>query len=378
MVEPATPQNAAEGVMNAVTDILSEQPEAPVQALALRALSPADAKAQTALSHVIDPLMLKSQGVTLMIGLDAPRPVSGTLPWLHLSIDGFPAALQLPWGVARRLAGIGVETSDAQDAALLMEAGIGAWLDEAEAATGLALRFERMDGTAPLEGVETSLNVKGKDVSGSFVEMRHALCLSVPAAERLAEALEPRQVPREDMPGLVMRLFWERDTMPMTQAELAGLSPGDALALSEDAPRDRIVLEGQFTARATLISDPGSAPAQLKLASIFHPLSTFEETPAMSDLTETLTPPEDQTEAATPEEIAALDDIDLQLSFRAGEAALPLRTLKTMGPGSIIEMTEPANATVSIMANGRLVGTGELIDVGGRRAVQIRRLFAGS
>jgi len=93
----------------------------------------------------------------------------------------------------------------------------------------------------------------------------------------------------------------------------------------------------------------------------------------MSDETQEVDP------ATAPEAAdVALDDIDVQLTFRAGEAALPLSALKTMGPGSIIEMTDPASATVSIMANGRVVGSGELIDVAGRRAVQIRRLFAGS
>lgn len=356
--------------MNAITDVVGSAPAH--ASLALRKVGLREALAQTRLSRVIDPLLLQAQGVQIMIGLDAPRPAVNGLPWLHFTLDGNPGAVQLPWGVGRRLAGVPVESSDGGDAALLIEAGIAAWLDEAEAGLGLSFRLEKIDTNLPEYPVATTLNIKGKERSGSFLEMRQALTLSAPAAEALGEALTARCVIRDDLPGLQLRLFWERDCMPMTHAELAGLRPGDALALNEFGPCERVSLEGQSTATAQL-KEQCDGLIRLQLLSPFHATSTFEENHIMSDATQEIEP----TTAPEAAEVA-LDDIDVQLTFRAGEAALPLSKLKTMGPGSIIEMTDPANATVSIMANGRVVGSGELIDVAGRRAVQIRRLFAGS
>lgn len=353
-------------------ELMTKQDPRAESALVLRRIDPIHGVAQTLLSHVIDPVFVSRNGVQIFAALDAPRAVAVNCPWLHLTLDGLPGAVQLPWGSARRLAGLPVEGSDPGDAALLIETGLAPWLEEVEAALGVAIRFSELSAQPGDLPVETVLSLKGKDVGGGFVDMRQAMRLSVDAAAVLGDALNARVQPRPDLPGLMLRLFWERDALTLTRVELADLRAGDALALSDDAHRERVVLEGQSFAEVAPIADQ---PQTLRLTSGFQQFSTFEEGTDMNETaeTDTLLASEDPAHAGP-----VLDDIDLRLSFRAGEVSVPMSELRHMGPGSIIEMTDPANATVAIVVNGRTVGSGELIDLGGRRAVQIRRLFASS
>ena len=361
-------------------DIGADQLAKAQKPILLRQIGRDLAAAQTALSAVIDPLVLTAGGAQILVGFDAPRPPVATLPWLHFTLDGAPGAMQLPWGIARRLAGLSVENSDPGDAALLVEAGLAPWLDEAESALGISVRLTELSQNAPDLNGQVTLNLKGKDASGSFVDMRRAALLSLEAADTLIAVLGPRSVQRADLPGLDLRLNWECGALLLTRAELAGLRPGDALALSDCGP-ERIIVEGQAVAAAERIEGQG-ALIRFNLLSAFYPTGKFDfqvkEAHPMSEpelLEQNATDP---TEGPAPDLAANIDDIDLRVSFHAGEVAMPLKALRALGPGSIIEMTDPATAVVNIVVNGRSVGTGELIDVGGRRAVQLRRLFAGA
>ena len=74
---------------------------------------------------------------------------------------------------------------------------------------------------------------------------------------------------------------------------------------------------------------------------------------------------------------ATLDEVEVTLTFRAGTARMEVGALRALAPGAVIETADPADAAIEIVVNGRVVGTGELIDVDGHRAVQVRGLFAG-
>ena len=71
----------------------------------------------------------------------------------------------------------------------------------------------------------------------------------------------------------------------------------------------------------------------------------------------------------------SLDALELRLSFRLGETLMSLAELRRAGPGTIITLDRPDGALVDILANGQLIGTGEVISVAGQRAIEIRSLF---
>ena len=332
------------------------------EALSLRQLGRPSARLQTALSVLAEPWLADAGGAAVAASLDAPRRAAADVPWLAGTIDGAAFAVQLPWGVARRLAGVPVEGCDAGEAALLVEAGLAPWLDAAEAASGLTLRFEALEATRPSGlAVDTTVALQGKDTTGGFVQMRQAVALSDGAAEALAGAQARRRRRRRDCAGLVLRVALDRSALAVTTAALDALRVGDAIVL-DDAQGDGLaVIEGHLALAARIDADgvariaPGARPAPIG-----------EGVARMA---------EDEPDAVQRE--AALDEVELRLSFRAGEARMSLGALREMGPGAVIETTDPANAAVEIVVNGRVVGTGELIDVDGMRAVQVRTLFAG-
>ncbi|MEM9341896.1 MAG: FliM/FliN family flagellar motor switch protein [Pseudomonadota bacterium] len=333
--------------------------DAPVKPLRLRQVTADAARLQSALSKVIEPLLISTGGASVFAALDAPRPPAPETPWLGFTIDGAPAAIQLSWGLARRLAGLPLEGVIPEDAALLIEEALAPALDDLEAALGIALRLTDLSDADPTLDVATTVNLHGKDSAGKLLQLRLAARLSPEAAQHFAAALQPRRRTRADLPGLTLRLTRELGAVAITPSELQSLQPGDAIELADPAPR--LILQNKRAANAA------PEATGLRLASGFTPLAHEQETP-MSDDTATL-------DRAVPE--TTLDDLDIRLSFRAGEAEMSLKALRELAPGSIIEMTDPATAEVEILANGRPVGTGELINVAGRRAVQIRRLFAG-
>jgi flagellar motor switch protein FliN len=61
--------------------------------------------------------------------------------------------------------------------------------------------------------------------------------------------------------------------------------------------------------------------------------------------------------------IDLLLDVDLALSVELGRAAIPVREVLQLGPGSIVELDKLAGEPVDIMVNGKLIARGEVVVV---------------
>lgn len=72
---------------------------------------------------------------------------------------------------------------------------------------------------------------------------------------------------------------------------------------------------------------------------------------------------------------ASLDDLPVRLQFDLGERTLPLAELQTVGPGFVFELGRELRRAVTIRANGRAIGDGELVEVDGQVGVLIRQLL---
>ncbi len=72
---------------------------------------------------------------------------------------------------------------------------------------------------------------------------------------------------------------------------------------------------------------------------------------------------------------ARLDDLPVRLQFDLGERTLPLAELQTVGPGFVFELGRELRRAVTIRANGRAIGDGELVEVDGQVGVLIRQLL---
>lgn len=400
-------------------------------ACAAVSLTPAQAALRGLLFRRRGPLMLRQGGGQAALTLAAlpagELPVPADTPWLSLTIDGAPAALALPWSMARRLAGQPLEAADPEDAALLLEDALTDWLDAGELATGLAIRFQRLDRTPPPDGIAARLGV---DLAlPRPARQAAALRLSAGAAQALAGALARNERPRDSLPGLALRVWIERPAARLTMAELKSLAPGDALVLPPDAEDgEAVAVVEQRLAAPVRAAGPGRwvieaalAPRPLRGADIpwtawrndmsdtdpsaAGPLAPGHPAPrpSMHPAEGTAAPPPDGqaepagTPAPTAQEgiepgapgplpapapagaeaprPASLDALELRLSVRLGEALVPLAELRQAGPGTVIVLDRPDGALVDLVVNGQVVGTGQIISVAGQRACEIRSLF---
>ena len=73
-----------------------------------------------------------------------------------------------------------------------------------------------------------------------------------------------------------------------------------------------------------------------------------------------------------------VDGLPVQLIFVAGEMEIPLRELHAMAPGYVFDLRRPVERHVEIRANGRTVGTGELVDIDGRVGVRVLSWLAAA
>jgi len=64
-------------------------------------------------------------------------------------------------------------------------------------------------------------------------------------------------------------------------------------------------------------------------------------------------------------------DIDLPLVVRFGRTELPLRTLTTLGPGSVIDLGRSPDDPVELLVSDRVVARGEVVVVAGNYGIRI-------
>ncbi len=74
----------------------------------------------------------------------------------------------------------------------------------------------------------------------------------------------------------------------------------------------------------------------------------------------------------------SVDDLPVRLQFDLGERMLTLAELQSVAPGYVFELGRELRRAVTIRANGRAVGDGELVEIDGQVGVLIRQLLPPS
>ena len=65
------------------------------------------------------------------------------------------------------------------------------------------------------------------------------------------------------------------------------------------------------------------------------------------------------------------DDLPIKLVFIAGRTEFALRDLRRIAPGYVFKLGQPVDRHVEVSANGKAIGTGELVEVDGRVGVRL-------
>lgn len=71
-------------------------------------------------------------------------------------------------------------------------------------------------------------------------------------------------------------------------------------------------------------------------------------------------------------------DVPVSLSVELGSCKLPMREVLQLGPGSIVQLEESADAPVDLLVNGRVVARGEVVVVKNQFGIKILELTKGT
>lgn len=265
---------------------------------------------------------------------------------LELGLPGLPA----PGTFGLAFAGIEL---DALPEELLLGA-LEVWLEEPLAILnthGVSLELERWRLGAPDASPACLWELRRADhvVSGS-------LCADAATLEFLSDLLvRSPATPSAGADDLPIAVALEIARLSLPLARLRNLVAGDVILLPRHL-EDLARVTGEFRVGGRACGEALRQGRRLTL------------------LTMTPNTAPSESESVSTNDVAAVlpvDDLPVQLVFEAGRTEVSVGKLRTLAEGHTFELPERSDALVSIRANGREVGRGELVDLGGRTGVRI-------
>jgi type III secretion system YscQ/HrcQ family protein len=224
--------------------------------------------------------------------------------------------------------------------------------------------------------LETGLNqLKGKGVDVVLAELLPAGSPVKAEAESLAFVVE-----KDGDPGWIRGTLKGDDAGLEHLAQLMARVPAQAVRSLNTLPlllsfiAGRVTLSQQEFRDAVLADLQGwriQGTCEVLIAGRRHAAATWrDKTLTIQQFIMSEPAP---TPAAT-EPLALVDQLEVELTFLVGTHAATLEQLRSLAPGACIELPTPANQAVTICANGRAIGKGELLDIGNRIGVRITEL----
>jgi type III secretion protein Q len=197
-------------------------------------------------------------------------------------------------------------------------------------------------------------------VGRSWCELR----LAGNGATNLVALLERCAARRKSFADLPVTVCVRVAAVTLSVSEISRLSPGDVVLVEQCCrkPRAAVAVIGEHLVAPVALTEAGGA---LVTAPIRGRGSAWEW--SMADV------------AGKPsrdgEEDGALDDLPVKLVFELGRVDLSLREIRQLAPGAVVALARPLEESVDVVANGRRIGRGNLIQVGDSLGVRLARLF---
>jgi type III secretion protein Q len=217
-----------------------------------------------------------------------------------------------------------------------------------EALTRKSLRIVSVSGRPPAVGFDTF----GWRAWSQDDEIAGDLLLDGTASRFLATALR-------EQPSIPTDTGW--DDLPLRARLVVGWVDLSASALSSIARRDVVLLD------ECLVS--GDNQLMVLLSPRLGVLCGLHgsELTVLEGVQEIMADVDDSVAAAS----GIIDDVPVRLTFDLGEREISLGDLRSLQPGYLFNLGRDPRSTVSIRANGRLIGDGELVDIEGRVGVSV-------
>lgn len=74
-------------------------------------------------------------------------------------------------------------------------------------------------------------------------------------------------------------------------------------------------------------------------------------------------------------EDSGFDALPVTVAFELGRKAMPLSEISALAPGAVVQLAGMSAETVSILAQGKRIGEGEIVRIGEALGVRIVRIF---
>lgn len=163
-------------------------------------------------------------------------------------------------------------------------------------------------------------------------------------------------------PHLPLRLYATLGCTHLGSHEVADLAVGDVLLLTHN------YLHGQ---RQLWLSAGQHAGLHVQLSSD----TDFSQLTVLQAWSDTMPSPIHDVDAST-QAAVSLDNIPVKISFDLGEMELSLAQVSALQPGQALTLRHAPTGSVSIRANGALIGHGDLVEIDGQMGVCISALHA--
>jgi type III secretion protein Q len=295
-------------------------------------------------------------GIALTFGA-APASVPDAVE-IGFAMGGAPARALLPRAlrdsVLRALDAAAIQAGDAAANLLFclaLEPALAA-LDARFPALGVG--FPAMDAAA-VDALAIGIGCRLRD--GTIHRARVELAPDVALA--LAEALRGLRAVHAGLPEVPVPLAIRLGAADLPLAELRAMRAGDVILPSAglvDRAEAALVAGERLAWRATLAAGALTVRSRRRRAG-----EIGLEGWVMSEA---------QSEAAD----APLDELPIRIVFEIGRVEMPLGEIESMLPGHVFPLGRDERQPVDIVANGRRIGQGEIVSIGGALGVRVLHL----
>ncbi len=210
----------------------------------------------------------------------------------------------------------------------------------------------------------------------------------------------------EHLHDIPVSTWFEMGTLTLTDTEISTLTPGDILLPVWSLGNHSIPLicrvGGELKAQATMSEGIVTIESELQ----FDPEATMTDTEGQENPLSQFTPKEsDKTDensitnslnlglnpgdddgmdgidmpfTETPEHADIVGDLNITLTFDIGRKQLPLKELYRITPGYTFELDRSEYQPIDLRANGRVIGTCELVRINNKLGARIVELKGGN
>jgi type III secretion protein Q len=274
---------------------------------------------------------------------------------IEIEIDGRLAWLQVERGLVDRLVEAAFPEGSAaalddELSALLLEAAMAGMLARTEQLVGRRIALRRV-GAAPSPPTARPLGFRIAQ-NGAGAVTGAALWLEPDSLRLVASLLERSPLAPAEIDELPVAVSCRIGSTRLAAAELRRLRPADLVVLERHALGEETI--------EMVVGGRLAFPAHISQSRAV--VSGGARRPMADDT--------DRGDIA-----ADLDSVPVTLVFELGRMQLPLGELRSLAAGYSFDLGKDLRAPVDILANGRKIGSGELIQIDERVGVRVNRLF---